>query len=69
MIFVAYLLHPKYRSELLNYEEKESCKSWLGRINAQFMLYVMNFELKEKPYTNSYPAEDVIRIISAYNWW
>lgn len=66
---VAYLLHPKYRGQLLNYEEKESCKAWLGRINAQFIPYVINFELKGKPYPNSYFTEDVIRMVSAYNWW
>lgn len=32
---LAYLLHPKY--DFLYYEQKERCKTWLSRINVQFI--------------------------------
>ena len=61
-----YLLLTKYRGELLNYEKKECCITWLYKIKIQLIPYVINFELKGN--SMSHFLEDVIKVVSDYKW-
>lgn len=66
---LAYLLHPKYRGENLNYEQKEKAIAWLQKINPLFVTYAINFELKEKPFPDTLFEDQVIKTVDANKWW
>ena len=66
---VAYLLHPKYRGENLNFEQKEKARALLLKINPLFVTDAINFELKEAPFPVTYFEDQVIKTIDASKWW
>lgn len=66
---VAYLLHPKYRGENLNYEQKEKARAFLQKINPSFVTNAINFELKEAPFPVTHFEDQVIKTIDGSKWW
>ncbi len=66
---LAYLLHPKYKGENFNYEQKEKARECLQKINPSFISYVINFKLKEKPFPATYFEDQVIKTVDSNKWW
>lgn len=44
---LAYLSHPKFRDEKLNYKQNEKARAWIQKINPSFISYAINLEVKE----------------------
>ena len=58
--FVAYLLHSKYRRELMTNEQKENTQLFLQNIDSIYVPFVIKFDLKELPFPQTYFSPSVI---------
>lgn len=67
--FVAYLLHPTYRGELMTYEQKENTRQFLEDIDSNYIPLVIKFDLKELPFPKTYFSPRVIESLTASKWW
>lgn len=63
-----YLVHSKYRREILYYEQKERAKPWLQKRNPLFITCAINFGLKENSFPDALFEDQVIQIIDANKW-